>query len=174
MPLTFHDKEKFIACYHNYADAIFRHCYFRVNANHMRAEDATQEVFLKTWKYLADGHSIENVRSFLYQVANNTLANEYKKKKEYSLDELQEHGFEIEDRHDETILEGIDRRRAFALVETLDPDQRETVIMRFVEDLPLKEIAEIRGESANAVSLRIRRALEKLRNIMRKRELMAF
>lgn len=49
-----HDvRQKFLAAYDAYADAIYRHCYFRVFIRG-RAEELMQETFMKTWEYLAD------------------------------------------------------------------------------------------------------------------------
>ena len=47
----------------------------------------------------------------------------------------------------------------------LPTDYKEVVYLRFVEDLKPQEIAEVLGESANAISVRINRGLEKLREL---------
>ncbi|KKW47870.1 MAG: hypothetical protein UY99_C0021G0011, partial [Parcubacteria group bacterium GW2011_GWA1_59_11] len=40
----------FLQAYDDHADAIYRHLYFRVFSR-ARAEEMTQEVFMKTWIY---------------------------------------------------------------------------------------------------------------------------
>ena len=74
-------------------DAIFRHCYFRV-FDRERARDLVQETFLKTWEYLTRGHDIENIRAFLYRVATNLIIDDSRRKKEISLEQLSESGFD--------------------------------------------------------------------------------
>lgn len=53
--------------------------------------------------------------------------------------------------------------RALAELDALDPIDREIVILRGVEQVPGAEVAARMGISANAVSLRYRRALTRLR-----------
>ena len=51
-------------------------------------------------------------------------------------------------------------------IDELDEAYREIVLMRFVEDLPPKDIARITGLSENVVSVRIHRGVEKLRTLL--------
>ena len=52
-------------------------------------------------------------------------------------------------------------------VQTLPQDQREAVVLFYYEDLPTEEIARIVGRSAGAVRVRLSRAREKLRSILK-------
>ena len=65
-------EQEFLDAYKQYADSIYRHCYFRVY-NKELAEDLTQETFIKTWKYIAQGKEIKNIKAFLYRVAVNLI-----------------------------------------------------------------------------------------------------
>jgi RNA polymerase sigma-70 factor (ECF subfamily) len=81
----------FVESFSEYGDAIFRFCMVKVS-NVELAEDMTQEVFVKYWQYLRDGKEMTNTRSFLYTIANNMAKDWYKKKKDYSLNEMMESG----------------------------------------------------------------------------------
>src|SRR6266566_458854 len=95
------EEQLFIQVYDQFADAIFRHCWFRVS-DRERAKDLTQETFVKVWKILDRGESVENMRAYLYRIANNLIIDHYRKKKDVSLDLLQEDGFEpLEDKTEE-------------------------------------------------------------------------
>lgn len=162
-------QEQFIRSYRQFADAIYRHCYFRISQRE-RAEELTQDTFLRAWKYIAEGGVVRNFRPFLYRIANNLIINEYRKvgeKKKISMDELLERGFEPSG--DEHIKLG---RRAeyheiFRLLDVLDTQYREAVIMRYVDDLSPKEIAEACDETENVVSLRIHRGMKRIRKLLR-------
>ena len=52
-------------------------------------------------------------------------------------------------------------------VQTLPRDQREAVVLFYYEDLPTEEIARIVGTSPGAVRVRLSRAREKLRSILK-------
>jgi len=73
-------EKEFLDAYEKYADAIYRHCYFRVY-NKELAEDLTQETFIKTWKYIVEGKEVKNIKSFLYRVAVNLIIDNSRKKK---------------------------------------------------------------------------------------------
>ena len=80
-------EEEFLTLYDAYADAIFRHCFFRVYERE-RARDLVQETFARTWEYAAKGNAVENARAFLYRVANNVIGDEVCEKKETSPDAM--------------------------------------------------------------------------------------
>ena len=52
-------------------------------------------------------------------------------------------------------------------VQSLPRDQREAVVLFYYEDLPTGEIAQILGTSPGAVRVRLSRAREKLRNLLK-------
>ena len=52
-------------------------------------------------------------------------------------------------------------------VQALPVDQREAVVLFYYEDLPTEEIARIVGTSPGAVRVRLSRAREKLRSILK-------
>ncbi len=160
-------KEEFIQAYENHSDAIFRHCYFRVFDREV-ARDLTQETFLRTWDYLQkEGKAVENLKAFLYRVATNLIIDRSRKKRETSLEVLQELGFEVVE--ESRAVDFVEIQSLMAAVEMLFPDDREVVTLSFVEDLAPVEIADILGISANAVSVRLHRAIKKLRLIMQEK-----
>ncbi len=152
--------------YEAFSDAIFRHCYFRVYQRDY-ALDLMQQVFMKTWEYLANGKSIENMRAFLYRTANNLIIDEVRKKKEQiSLDVLEEQGIEPGIDTREEVEAVIDGAQIGTYLKRLPKDEREILVLRFIDDLSPKEIAEVLDETANVVSVRIHRALKKLRALL--------
>ena len=159
-----HLEEQFAQAYEEYADAIFRHCYFHTFQREL-AQELMQEAFLKTWEYVQDGNEIENTRAFLYRTATNLVINMVRKKKESSLDALQEAGFDPPD-PDQRWQErdAIQERRVLEVLEMIEEPYRQAVILRYIEELSPAEIAEMTGESPNTVSVRIHRGLKQLRS----------
>jgi RNA polymerase sigma-70 factor (ECF subfamily) len=155
----------FLKVYDEHADAIYRFCYFRL-FDKEKAEELTQEAFMRTWEYLASGKKVDNIRAFVYRVARNSIVDYFRKKKEVSLDNLHEQGFDvsIEDASRwESIIDGGDAIRAITL---LDEKYRDVLLFRHVDGLLVKEIAVIVGESENAVSVRLHRGLKQLKEIL--------
>ena len=156
-------EEEFIKAYEAHASAIFRHCYFRVGDREL-AMDLMQETFRKTWDYLAKGKEIRNIRAFLYRVARNLIVDEYRKRKHFSLDQLAEEGFQVSVFREIEFGKNIDYQHVIKSIEELEPIYREILLLRYVEELSIKEIADIIKETENVVSVRINRGLAKLRS----------
>lgn len=162
-------KDAFLAAYNEYNEPIFRHCYFRISDKD-KAKDIAQETFLRAWNYVQEGHEIQNMRSFLYRVANNLIIDEMRKKKTVSLEKMQEEGFDpgFDDTGKAEVQFDIDHM--LGILKELDPPYRDAITMRYVNDLSPKEIAEILGETENAVSVRIHRGVQKLKLLIEKEE----
>lgn len=163
----------YLEAFEAHADALFRHAFFRLS-NRERAQELTQDAFLKTWDFLRGGGDVRDFKSFLYRILNNLIIDEYRKKKSSSLDEILEDDMgsfearmsgggrsETEEELDVHIM----GTRIRARIEELPEMYRDAVTMRFIDELSPKEIAEMLGESENVVSVRIHRGVAKLRQL---------
>lgn len=157
-------RQAFLAAYDEHADAIYRHIYFRL-LNRAQAEELVQETFLKTWQYLDVGNPVDNLRPFLYRVATNLIIDYVRKKKELSLDATLEAnplaepvGADERDVERHALFREV--RDAFVI---LSQDDRDLVTMRYVDDMDPREIAQILGITPNHVSVKLNRAVAKLK-----------
>ncbi len=168
-------EKQFLCAYDQYADAIYRYCFFRVRNRKAIAEDLVQETFVKSWQYLCDGNQIKNLRAFLYQTARNLIIDRQRRKESQntSLDALKESGFDPKGDEARTIELEIECHRVTEMMDHLDEADRELLILRFVEGYGPKEIGEILGETPNAVSVRIHRAKKRLKQMYVSNELPA-
>ena len=148
-----------------FGDAIFRFCLVKVSSREM-AEDFTQEVFMRYWQYLRDGKEMTNTRSFLYTIANNLAKDWYKRKKTDSLDHKVDQGFEPVANDVADTMKGTEYGLVLDRLKDLDDSDGELILLRYVEGLEPKEIAEIMNETANVISVRLNRAMAKLQQIL--------
>lgn len=161
-------EKRFLDALNEYGDALFRHAFIRIS-DREKAIDLVHDTYTKVWSYIRSGHEIESFRPFLYKVLNNLIIDEYRKKREASLEALLESEGVSEGYFDELIDDGVDSLmatidgdRAFQLLGQLPDEYREVVTLRFVDGLGPKEISELIEESENTVSVRIHRALKYL------------
>lgn len=153
-------KAQFLAAYDQYADEIYRFCLFKVS-DAERAQDFTQDVFTRFWQSMRDD-SVEYPRALLYTIARNRITDWYRKKKEQSLDVLQDEGFDVVGARRADIEQLAEHEEVLRAVDELDEPSRESILMRFMEGLTPTEIADITGETPNVISVRINRAIKKL------------
>lgn len=159
----------FAAVYDEYSDAIFRFCFYKVH-NRELAKDHMQDTFSRAWKYVASGKEVENMRALLYRIATNLIIDHVRKEKRrptVALDQLIEAGFEPGEDKSEQMTNQLDAEIALTVLSKLNVKDRELVLLRYVEDLPVKEMANVLGIRPNAVSVRLNRAMEKLRNLIK-------
>jgi len=169
-------QERFLKAFEEYNDALFRHAFLRVS-DRERAIDIVHDTFTKVWTYVRNGHEVEQFRPFLYKVLNNLIIDEYRKRKESSLDALMEidgvdEGTfdELSENTVESLAATLDGKRAFDLLQELPDVYREIIILRFVDGLGPKEIAALTEESENVISVRLHRGLKLLRDQVQKKE----
>lgn len=157
-------KNELINAYDAYADAIYRHCYFRVFRK-ARAEELVQETFMRVWEYVNDGKEVKNMRAFLYKVANNLIIDESRKKKEESLDALLEQNIFMEPsyREEKVFEHNIILAEVKEKMKHLSEEDQRLITLRYFDDLDPKEIALILGDNANNVSVKLNRSLKKLK-----------
>jgi len=155
----------FLEFYDKYADAIFRHCYFRV-FDRDKAKDLTQEAFMKLWKYIIKDQTIKYPQALIFKIANNLIIDYHRKKKEASLEKMQEDGFQPSINTEEQLLANIDAAQLIETINSLKDHHREVLLLRYVQGFKPKEISEILGQTQNVVSVRITRAKIKLRRLV--------
>ncbi|MFH1348248.1 MAG: RNA polymerase sigma factor [Patescibacteria group bacterium] len=163
-------ERQFTKAYDQYADAIFRHCYFRIG-DRERGMEMMQETFMKSWEYAGNGKEIKDMRAFLYRIANNLIVDQLRRKSrrtEESLETLQEKGFDIagEDNSARATEKVFNEKQVVEVLGKIKEPYRSAVIMRYIDELSPKQIAEAMDESVNVVSVRINRGMNTLRSLL--------
>jgi RNA polymerase sigma-70 factor (ECF subfamily) len=156
-------EEAFLAAYDEYADGIFRFVLSKTSDREV-AHDLAQETFTKVWDYCAKGGEIAQWKAFLFRTAYNLIVDYYRKKRSISLDELAEdQGFIPADTKMRSASDEAEDARLRRALETLDDTYRDVLILRYVEDMPVRDIAVALGLSENVVSVRIHRGVKVMR-----------
>jgi RNA polymerase sigma-70 factor (ECF subfamily) len=175
-----HDNTRaFEDAYTRYNDELFRHCALRLS-DRDRALEITQEAFMRTWEYVEKGNVVAEYRPFLYRTLKNLIIDEYRKTKPQSLEALVEdvEGGSVEallpPDETNTLEAAINRfegKRALDSLKEMPDSYREVLLLRYVEGLSPKEIAQALDENENAVSVRIHRGLKKMKELLESDEL---
>lgn len=155
--------------FEEYVDPLFRHASIRLS-DRERAIEIVHDTFAKVWGYIREGHEVLSFKSFLYKVLNNLIIDEYRRRKETSLDALLavegvDEGMFAELREEplQGLIDALDAEQVLKVLSGLPDMYRVPIVLRFVDGLAPKEIAELIEESENVVSVRIHRGIKFLK-----------
>lgn len=156
------------------------HFVLRLVGERSRAEDLLQEAFLRMVEHAASFEGTASLKTWLYRIARNLCVDELRRRKHRkhpSLDaRASTEGGESHSLYDRLAHAdaGPDRRmvdrelarRMATAIDELPQDQREVFVLRQVQHLSFKEIAEITDVPENTVKSRMRYALERLQRAL--------
>jgi len=160
------DAAAFGEIYDTHVDSVYRYLLYRVREP-SDAEDLTSEVFTRAFanvhRYRWQGKSF---LAWLYTIARNAVTD--RRRRDRPTVELDNaHGLAEEGptAHDRAVLgEEVDALRG--AVKHLTGEQQEVLVLRFVDDLSSREVADILGKNEGAVRALQFRALGRLRRIL--------
>jgi len=158
------DSSAFGSLYDRYQPAIYRFIVVKVGSRE-EAEDITHHVFLSAWTkvrtYKHRGHPFS---SWLYQIARNMVIDHYRSRRDdVSLDKLDPESSIIPAAAQADLSMKLQLEKVHRAVKELKPDYQDVIILRFVEDLPLKEVSAILKKSEGAIKLAQHRAIKELK-----------
>jgi len=136
-----------------YYTSILRYCRWHCS-NLEKAEDLTQETFLKLFKNLSGYKGKKKFKAYLYTIANHLCIDESRKVEFYPLEDEENIVHEYND-----IVRLEDRAEISYFLNFLSSEQREAVILRFGEQLSFGEIAKVMGCNMRTAQSRVRNAL---------------
>ncbi len=162
------DREAFSHLYTAYFTPVYRYLYFRVHSRE-EAEDLAQEVFLKAYKGFGNyTYSGLDPLAYFYTIAKNTLIDRSRKKKIKLVDE--DNTSDVPDpgmTRDKELMRDDEAQELHANIAKLPHDQREVIMLRFIQELSTKEVAALMGKKEEAVRKLQSRGLHSLRTIFK-------
>lgn len=170
------DKQAFIKIYDENVAEIHRFVYFKIGKRE-EANDLTSIIFLKTWNYIQNKtlEDAKTLRSLLYKIARTSIIDYYREtgnKITVSLDN-EERPIDVIDEA-QSPSERLDQEANLSLIKKLMPklkeEYRELIIMKFINDLSIEEIADISGKSNGSIRVTLHRALSALKELVEKEE----
>jgi RNA polymerase sigma-70 factor (ECF subfamily) len=127
-------------------------------------------VFLKCWNYIYEGNleSHDTLKSLLYKIARNTVIDHYRKQQgqqTVSLEAAEELSDARQD-HGEQLATSMDFQKLVQeKLPQLKEEYRDVIILRFINELSVSEIARILGKTSGNVRVLVHRALQSLQDI---------
>lgn len=147
--------------------------------NDADAWDLSQEAFLKVWKALPKFEARAQFTTWLYRITHNVVYDWMRKRKIDTAGELDDNLLDSESiaagarvapdgpsRPDQAMEQSELRKKIDAALEKISPDHREVILLREVQGLDYKEIAEALECSIGTVMSRLYYARKKLQTLL--------
>jgi RNA polymerase sigma-70 factor (ECF subfamily) len=154
------DAAAFDALYYRYRDRVLRLAW-RFTANQADAQDVLQETFAYVYRKFPGFRLTASMTTFLFPVVRNLSLEIIRKRRPTTSEEVlatMSGCVSAVDEHDRS------RADLAAAMANLSPAHRETVLLRFVDDLSIDEIAAATDVPAGTVKSRLHHAIAAMRD----------
>jgi len=165
------DADACAALYNRHYDAVYRYCYYRVGDAEM-AQDLAAEVFVRMVEKL-DSFRLRGrpLLAWLYTIARNLVTDAHRQNGRATHLSLEE-APDLNSDGKEALMQRVERRLqadclAAAMVH-LTEDQRQVILLKFMEDLNNEAVALVLDKTEGAVKSLQHRALNALRRALEK------
>jgi RNA polymerase sigma-70 factor (ECF subfamily) len=157
------DSEAFGQLYDHYEEQIYRFIYLKTGQKE-DAEDLTHQVFLQAFRKIKDYKDFGfPFSSWLYRIARNEVIDFYRSKKtNIPLEDVDNVLKSEEDKKNDLDFK-IQLEEVKKAISKLKPEYQDVIIMRFIEDLSIKEVSRILNKSEGAIKLIQHRAMAALK-----------
>lgn len=166
------DREAFGHLYEEHAVRVFRHAYF-LTSDVTLAEDLTAQTFLKALEAIGryENRGVPFI-AWLLRITVNLAINHRKALKNGIHAQLPEQIVDDDalGSPEQSCTMKSEGERVWSKVMELPTEQRQVIVMRFMEDLAYSDVASVLGKSIGAVRVIQFRALHNLRNLLREED----
>jgi RNA polymerase sigma-70 factor (ECF subfamily) len=158
------DTDAFQVLYESHLDTVYRYVYYKVG-NGQLAEDLTQHIFMKAWEAIHRYQWRElPFQHWLLRLARNAVIDHYRSMKPTNSSLLDPVSVGVDPEVEIAQSEMVNTLQD--AVRQLPDEQREVIVLRFIEQMPHADVARHLGKSAATVRVIQHRALQALRKLL--------
>lgn len=157
----------FTQLYRRYAGKVFAKC-ISMLGDEGQARDATQDIFIKVLLNLSKFTEQSSFSTWIYSITYNYCIDLIRKKKKVPLiftEDVSRVSSETEVEIPDSVLLEMKQERLAQVLEKLPPGDRAILMMKYIDDLQIKDIGDILGKSESAIKMQIMRAKQKAQAI---------
>jgi RNA polymerase sigma-70 factor (ECF subfamily) len=156
--------------YDSFSPGIYRYAY-RLLGDTELARECMSETFSRFLVALKRESGPENyLQAYLYRIAHNWITDYYRKKVPLTLPLDVEIRAKPEEEPHQVVADQMDNQQLREALSLLTPDQRQVIILKYLEDWENESIALTLNKPVSAIKALQHRALEALRRIMSRYE----
>lgn len=162
------DIDAFEEIYNAYIKKVYQFIFFRVPSKEI-AQDLSHDAFVRLLNYIKNNDKeIYFLRALVYKIAKNLVADYYRQRgDEINIEEVVYKLGEDSDLEQKVDIEMNVVKINKHLKKLKNPEYREVIILKYLDELSYKEIAQILDKTEKAVRTMLHRALKELKNIIK-------
>jgi RNA polymerase sigma-70 factor (ECF subfamily) len=157
----------FTMLYRRYAGKVFAKCVSMLNDDGM-ARDATQDIFIKVLLNLSKFTEQSSFSTWVYSITYNFCIDIIRKKKKNIMifsDDVGKISSEKEVEIPDSVILEMETNRLEKVLTLMPPGDKAILNMKYVDDLQIKEIADVLNKTESAIKMQIMRAKAKAQSI---------
>lgn len=153
--------------YKNFSNKVYFKC-FSLTKDKEIAKELTQEIFIKVFEHLKEFKGTSSLSTWIYSITYNHCIEYFRKnKKIYSSDYNNENEiYDIIDDEEEyienKIIEEIEIDKINRILDLLNPEEKALILMKYQDNIPIKEIEKVLKLSESAIKMRLKRTKSKI------------
>ncbi len=152
----------FSILFDRYSNKVYHTCLSMVNSRDI-AEDLSHDIFLKVFLSLQKYDGQASFSTWLYRITSNFCIDYIRKHKRIS-NKIEDYTYELESRTEEENEKDLLSSKAELLariLDELDPEDKIILLMKYQEEMSIKNIMQVFDISESAVKMRLKRAKAK-------------
>lgn len=160
------DEQALIEVYDRYSSEIYRYA-VRLLADQDLAEECVAETFSRFLHALKHGNGPRhNLRAYLFRIAHNWITDYFRRQPPSSVmidpELISDSEIDLQD----SLIQNLEEEQIRVALQLLTPDQRQVVILKYIEGWRNKEVAQAMDKPVGAIKSLHHRALNSLRRIL--------
>ncbi|MBK8425540.1 MAG: sigma-70 family RNA polymerase sigma factor [Lewinellaceae bacterium] len=153
----------FTVLYRRYAGKVFAKC-ISMLADDGQARDATQDIFIKVLLNLAKFTEQSSFSTWVYSITYNYCIDMIRKKKKMPLlftEDVGKVSRETDPEIPDSVLLEMKQERLEKVIDRLPPGDKAILMMKYIDDMQIREIGDVLGKTESAVKMQIMRAKQR-------------
>jgi RNA polymerase sigma-70 factor (ECF subfamily) len=154
--------------YNRYADRVYSKC-ISLLKDEMLAEDALQEIFLKIFLNLSKFGHQSKFSTWVYSVSYNYCIDFIRRQKKdrdlFSDNDIDTERYDVRDDIEDAQMLEMDLHFLQITLEKLAPDDKIVLLMKYHDDMSIKDICAALNKTESAIKMKLKRAKHRAREI---------
>jgi RNA polymerase sigma-70 factor (ECF subfamily) len=177
MSMARNTEQKFISIYKTYVDEVYQYIFLRTGFDVSLAEDLTQDIFLEVYRSLNGFRGLCSERTWVFKIAKNCLFDFYRRQYNQHPDtipidnQLVEQISDVKQDLEEYLQTNYENQRVRECLSLLPQQYKIVLLLKYIEEKRVKEIAQILDRSPKSVESMLQRARGAFIELYRKEEL---